>query len=356
MASRRQFLCWTAGFGGALGLGMAPWLTHGVRPPLADDAGVLATVSRTARALGSEVSMQALHADQNIAQVALDDAFAELELVEELMSIYRPHSQLSSLNRAGVLDDPHPYFVEVLEASRDMSLRSGGAFDITVQPLWGLFASRRKSGTLPDESAIDQVRRRVDWRRVEISPRRIRLLGEGTCITLNGIAQGYAADRAMAALRKRGIERALIDSGEVGSLGRNGQGQPWTVGIQHPRVTDAFLSLTRLAGRCLATSGDYATPFSDDFRWHHIFDPHTGRSPTELASVSIAAPTAMQADALSTAVFVLGTELGSELVRSIPDADALFVWKDGRTLATDGFLQNGQIQKPEISRMALAPG
>ena len=286
--------------------------------------------------------MKALHSDHKTAAAAYDDAFAELELVEQVMSIYRPQSQLSRLNRDGVLDDPHPYFVEVLETACDMSLRSGGAFDITVQPLWELFASNSKSRGIPEDSAIDRTRQQVDWRRVEISPQRIQLRGAGTAITLNGIAQGFAADRGMAALRARGIQQALINAGEIGALGRNSDGQPWTVGIQHPRQTDAFISLAKLAGRCLATSGDYATTFTDDFRCHHIFDPQTGRSPTELASVSIAAETAMQADALSTTVFVLGAERGSDLVRATPGADAFFVLKDGRTLATEGFPLDNQ--------------
>jgi thiamine biosynthesis lipoprotein len=95
--------------------------------------------------------------------------------------------------------------------------------------------------------------------------------------------------------------------------------------------------LVQLKGRCLSTSGDYATSFSADHRHHHLFDPRTGRSPQGFSSVSIAATTALEADALSTAVFVLEPEKGLELVRATPGADALLVFKDGRTLATQGF-------------------
>ena len=171
-----------------------------------------------------------------------------------------------------------------------------------------LFADAKKAGD------ACQLRRRsnahgraVDWRQVVISPDRIRLRGKGTQITLNGIAQGYAADRATAALAARGVAHALIDAGEIGTIGGKPGGEPWSVGVQHPRHEDAYLSLARLNGRCLATSGDYATTFSGDFRFNHLFDPRTGRSPTEFASVSIAATSGIMADALSTAVFVLGT-------------------------------------------------
>jgi len=111
----------------------------------------------------------------------------------------------------------------------------------------------------------------------------------------------------------------------------------WRVGIQHPRERDAFAALASLENRCLATSGDYETTFSDDFSRHHIFDPHTGESPGELASVSVLAPTAMSADALSTTLFVLGPERGMEMLRQCPGIDALMILKDGRRLATDGF-------------------
>ncbi len=109
------------------------------------------------------------------------------------------------------------------------------------------------------------------------------------------------------------------------------------MGIQHPRIEDAYISVAKLDGRCLATSGDYATSFSPDHRDNHIFDPRTGKSPTELASVSVLAESGLVADGLSTALFVLGPEQGLRLIEATPGADALFVLKDGRTLATRGF-------------------
>ena len=220
--------------------------------------------SRTSWALGSNVSMTAMHSRRDVAETALGAAFDALEQVEALMSIYRPQSQLCRLNRGGVIDDPHPWLVDVLRRAGAMSRRSGGAFDCTVQPLWEVCAQARRDGRRPDQSEIDAAREKIDWRRVEISPRRIQLRGAGTQVTLNGIAQGYATDRAMAALRTHGVSHALVDAGEIGTLGERSPRRPWTVGIQHPRRPEAYVSLAKLAGRCLATSGDYATSFSDD--------------------------------------------------------------------------------------------
>jgi thiamine biosynthesis lipoprotein len=281
--------------------------------------------------------MTVFHRSELRAQGALAAAFAELELIEELMSLYRPSSQLSRLNHHRVLSDPHPMLLDVLACAQHTSEVTKGAFDITIQPLWELYAAAQQSGRLPCEAQVEAARRLVDWRRVEIGRGQVRLRGKGTKITLNGIAQGYAADRVIQTLRGHGIQNALIDTGEIGALGLKPPGNAWTIGIQHPRDEQAYVSLVKLSGRCLATSGDYATTFSPDHQHHHLFDPRTGHSPTELSSVSIAAQTAMQADALSTAVFVIGMEAGAKLIGTTPGAEGMLIAKDGRTLVTAGF-------------------
>ena len=109
------------------------------------------------------------------------------------------------------------------------------------------------------------------------------------------------------------------------------------MGIQHPRQPDAYVALAALEDRFMATSGDYATPFSRDFLHHHIFDPRTGLSPSEFSSVTVLARSGMEADALTKVLFVGGSGRGLDLIRSTPGADALCVFKDGRMLLTDGF-------------------
>ncbi len=270
--------------------------------------------------------MTLLHADERAANAALNAAFAELERIESVMSLYRPESQISRLNREGVLERPDASLVEVLRFAAEVAGKSGGAFDVTVQPLWAL------KGAKPDASTLTLV----DWRKVELDITRITL-APGMAITLNGIAQGFAADAAMRVMRAHGVEHALIDAGEFSARGNNAENAPWRIGIQHPRERDAFAALAQLENRCLATSGDYETAFSDDFSRHHIFDPHTGESPGELASVSVLAPSAMAADALSTALFVLGAKRGIDFLRDYPGTDALLILKDGRRVATPGF-------------------
>lgn len=294
-------------------------------------------VERKGCALGSAISITALHSDPKVAEQAIDAAFAELGTVEQVMSLYRTDSEIRRLNATSHIDRPHPYLVQVLTKAEAVSRQSRGAFDVSVQPLWDLYYSSKRNGQTPTDAEVDAVRGKVDWRRIEVSPQGIRLLADGMAITLNGIAQGFAADRVMAALRARGVEHALVNTGEIGTIGPKAGNEPWVAGIQHPRKPDAYISLAKLDGRCMATSGDYATTFDDEHLRHHIFDPATGRSPQTFSSVTIVAPTGLEADALSTAVFVLGVEEGLPLVKATPGTDAFLVLKDGRTFATDGF-------------------
>jgi FAD:protein FMN transferase len=301
----------------------------------------LQRVHKQSHVLGSTVSLTVLHEDTSLAEEAIEAAFRELEAIESVMSIYRPASQVCRLNRDSRLDNPDPHLLSVLNFARRVSAVSDGAFDITVQPLWEIFYRAKQSGRLPDEQEITAAREKVNWRRVQHSKDQVTLLGAGTAITLNGIAQGYAADCVKNVLSREGITHALVDCGEISAIGKTEENAPWKVGIQHPREEEAFISIAQLSGRCLATSGDYATRFGggdgDAFRWNHLFDPKTGRSPELLASVSVAANTAMEADALSTAVFVAGIERGRKLIEAHPGADALLVLKNGRTLTTKGF-------------------
>jgi thiamine biosynthesis lipoprotein len=332
--TRRRFLI---ACGGAAAVGLFALARQNRDAGAPGVSGQLKLFERSSAALGSSVSIAALHQDPAVAERALDAAFAELERIEQVMSLYRPDSQLCRLNRDGVLADPHPYLVEILTHARDAARRSDGAFDVTVQPLWNLYADAKRAGRVPTDAELATVVRNIDWRSITVSDREIRLRDRSMSITLNGIAQGFATDKAMAALKANGITHALVNAGEISTLGRKASGEMWQVGIQHPREKDAYIAVAALDGRCMSTSGDYETAFSADLSSNHIVDPSTGRSPTAFASVSVVAPTATEADALSTAIFVLGPDRGLALARATASVDVMFVLKDGQTLTTPGF-------------------
>jgi thiamine biosynthesis lipoprotein len=324
-ASRRTFLL----AAGAAGLLSWPLFRAGLQPPK--------LFTRTSWALGSDVSLTVAAANEASASRALAAAFDEIERVEQVLSLYRSDSQVSQLNRERSLRDPHPFLLTVLHAAREASTATAGAFDITIQPLWSAYALAQHEGRSPTAEQLAHARSKVGWRQVKFDRARVELREPVESISLNGIAQGFALDRAVDILKQHGIQNALVNTGEIGGLGTKDATDRWSAGIQHPRERDAYVAVANLDGRALATSGDYETRFSQDFARNHIFDPRTGESPTELASVSVVAPTGMQADVLSTAAMVLGRQKTLQLLATLPQVDALLVDKAGRVTQTPGF-------------------
>ena len=251
------------------------------------------------------------------------------------MSLFRDDSALSRLNRDGRLDAPPAELRELLGIAVAVARASGGAFDPTVQPLWLAFAAAQRDGRLPTPAEVDAARARVDWRALALDARGVRLARTGMGVTLNGIAQGYAADRVRAVLSQHGVRHALVDAGEFAMAGRNPGGQRWTLGIADPLAEGRLLARLFADGRCVATSGDDQTVFSADHRHHHIFDPHTGWSPADMAGVTVAAPSGALADALTKVFFVGGPARAAALARQW-HVDALWVDKKGCWQATPG--------------------
>jgi thiamine biosynthesis lipoprotein len=292
-----------------------------------DDGRVL--LRGAALAFGTTVSVVAVHEDPARARAGIAAALAEVRGVDRLMTVYRRDSEVGRLNAEGVLHAPDPRLLRVLAFSQRLAALSDGAFDVTVQPLWSLYAACRRAGRLPGAGELAAARALVGWRGLEVGPRRVALARPGMGVTLNGVAQGFAADLALAALAERGVGDALVDAGEHGAEGRPEPGRPWTVGVAHPRRPGALLGAVALDGRFLAVSGDYATPFSDDLAHHHVLDPATGRSPPALSSAAVAAATGLEADALTKPMMVLARGRAEALLDRFPGAGALWIDKDG---------------------------
>jgi FAD:protein FMN transferase len=285
--------------------------------------------------LGTTLSLRAGHASAERAEAGLDAAVNAIRHVERHMSLFNPDSALCHLNREGVLHRPDPDLVKILLLARSVSERSQGAFDVTVQPLWDTWQSAKQLNRLPTAAELKLARGKTGWRHLEISTERIRFLRPGMALTLNGIAQGYASDLAREALRLHGIEHALIDTGEWSTLGQSADSRPWSLGVENPRQFDAIIARVVADGRAIATSSDAHCSFSADLRHHHIFDPHTGYSPRELASVTVLAPTCALADALTKVMFMASPERAIVLAKQW-QVDVLVVDKAGRLHASPG--------------------
>lgn len=268
---------------------------------------------------------------------ALDAAVAAIRAVEASMSLFDDRSELSRLNRDGVLPRPSPLLLQVLGTAQQVAARSGGAFDTTVQPLWLAYAAAQRQHRLPTPDERRRALRRVGWRGLSLSPQAVRLARPGMAVTLNGIAQGFAADAARAALQRHGIEHALVDTGEFSAWGRNDRGGTWTLGVEDPRDSTRLLAALACSGRCVATSADHRSAFTADRRHHHILDPARGLSPPALSSVTVAAPSATLADALTKVMFVGGPARIPALARDW-GVDVLWVDKQGRWQATEDLL------------------
>jgi thiamine biosynthesis lipoprotein len=314
---------------GALGLGSL------IVPPGAAAAGVRLHRG-AALAFGTTVAVAVRHADGGVARRAIAAALEVVGQVHRLMSIYDPASAVSVLNRDGMLRRPDARLLEVLQHARALSRLSQGAFDITVQPLWQ--AGRRAAGRggVPTREERERARLLTGWQDVEANSEQVVLRRPGMAITLNGLAQGYAADLALRAVRRHGIHDALLDTGEFAPAGSAGE-RPWMLGVLDPRAAQGLAAAFAADGRCVATSGDYQSAFTADFRHHHIVDPATGESPPELASVTVLAPSALEADGLSTTFMVIGARRAHALAARLPGVDLLTIDKRGYAWRSQGF-------------------
>ncbi len=191
-------------------------------------------------ALGADASITLHHPDPEHLETTLAEAVAELRRLEAIFSLYRADSALSRLNRDGALDAPPLELVRLLGEARSVSVLTEGAFDVTVQPLWELYARHFTEPSAdpagPDARAVAEARSRVDFRAIETQPDRIAYRRPGMAVTLNGIAQGYITDRVADLLRARGLRHVLVDLGEIRGLGRHPQGRAWIAGIKDPQA------------------------------------------------------------------------------------------------------------------------
>jgi len=291
---RRRFIAISAA---VAGLPLLPLATHAAAPPLLR--------VWTGAALGADAMLQIHHPDPMAADRLIARALAEVQRLERVLSLYEEDSALCRFNRAGVLDDPPLDLVRVLAEAHHYHALTSGAFDVTVQPLWDLYAAHF---TRPDADpagpspvAVSAALERVGQGALEVAPDRVVFDRPCMAATLNGIGQGYVTDRVVELLRSEGVEHALVDMGETRAVGTHPAGGSWRVGIEDPAVPGQVAERVSLTNRAIATSGGYGTQFDSAGRFNHIFDPTNGHTSWRYRAISVVAPTATEADALSTA-------------------------------------------------------
>ncbi len=253
-------------------------------------------------------------------------AFDRIAQLEDIMSDYRADSELMRLNAksGGGPVEVSPELLNILVQCQEMSRQSEGAFDVTVGPLVKLWRKTRKSGVMPSTQELDAARRLVGWRNIAIDEKKrtVTLAMAGMQLDLGGIAKGYACDEALRVLRKHGIRSALIEMGGDMVLGEpppNTQG--WQIELAN--APDPQCRCLVLSNKAISSSGDTEQYVEiDGVRYSHIVDPRTGLGLTNRTAVTVIAPIATLADALSTAISVMGKDKGQALVHRYYAASA----------------------------------
>jgi thiamine biosynthesis lipoprotein len=295
-------------------------LTGCVRdPPLEEKTGIL---------LGTVVTAKTYLRTGKGTPALLDAAFAEMSRIDSLCG-YLESSEIQRINA----NTGHPVRIsreitDIILKSLRYSELSRGALDVTIDPVLRLY-NRFEGGDMgmPSKASVESSCALVDYRSLVVTDTYVMLSTKGGSIDLGALAKGYAVDRGAAVMESLGASGGLVDAGgDIKTFGMRPDGKPWRIGLKDPRVPDSIVTVFELEGGAVATSGDYERYFIEEgVRYHHILDPRTGFPARGCCSVTVIAELSCDADAIATAVFVLGPEEGLELVESLPGVEALIL-------------------------------
>ncbi|MGH8267538.1 MAG: FAD:protein FMN transferase [Steroidobacteraceae bacterium] len=298
-----------------------------------------AWIDRTEAIMGTRCYVQ-LWADDSVkGNAAIDAVMAELRRIDDLMSHYKPDSELSRINQRAALEPVQvdKELFDLIKLSTHYSEITDGAFDITYASVGYLYNYPLR--VHPTEAQIKAALPAVNWRNLEFDAAHhtIRFARPGMRIDLGGIGKGYAVDRGVAILKARGIRHAVVTAGGDSRIIGDRRGRPWLIAIQHPDDPHKVVTRIPVSDTAVSTSGDYERYFDENgVRYHHIIDPRTGHSASKVRSATILGPTATQTDGMSKTAFVLGPEKALEIINRMPEYDAVFVLPDGRVLYSNG--------------------
>jgi thiamine biosynthesis lipoprotein len=301
---RRRFLKIAASACGALVAGL----------PV--NAGAVAVTQWRGVALGARASITLRHRD---AERIISACRAEIDRLEDIFSLYRTGSALSRLNATGCLANPPFEMLELLGLCRAIHAATSGLFDPTIQPLWAVYAESYAHGAAPNAAAIDAALSSVGWNGLRVTANSVEFAHERMALTLNGIAQGYIADRVANLLRVEGLTEVLVNTGEFHALGGHPDGGGWPImlddGLERPA---GQLDLREMA---MASSAPLGTIFDREGRVGHILHPVTGfPAASRWRLVSVVARTAALADGLTTAMCLMSREEIDQALGNFPNA------------------------------------
>ena len=334
--NRRSFLK----LSGIVGLGLA---STSIMPATAEAVRLnrkMYKVSKTKLSMGTFVSMTLIHPSRDEAEEAMGHGFMEIDRLTSLMSRFDKASAVSQLNSEGFLKNVPSEVGGVVASALHYYRLSYGAFDISVKPVVDLFKEKFAGGknSPPSETELQRALNLVGSDGIQFKGRAIRFRKPGMGITLDGIAKGYIVDRVSKTLVSHKIKNHLINAGgDIRTMGSCEDKKPWTVAIEDPRKKKQYPDRVHMADEAIATSGNYEVYFDREKMFHHIVDPKSGISPELSTSVSVLSNSAMEADALSTSVFVMNPIDGTRFIDSLPNCECLIIAKRGREFRSGGW-------------------
>ena len=306
-------------------------------------------IEDTRVAMNTDVTITVIHHDVPEAELAIKRAFAEIYRIEDLMTYNAPgvdacvtgdSGEVARLNKNGHLRNASPDLLYVVNKSVECSELSNGSFDITVLPVINLWKEKMRAGSPPTDDEINETLKLVNYKNISIENRSIyfREKSGSMEMTLGGIAKGYAIDRAIEVLKDHDIKHALVNAGgDIRVMGFKTGDEAWRIALRNPKNKTEYITILNLCDISVATSGNYERYFSEEARVSHIINPKTGYAVDELLSATIIAENATDADALATAVFVLGEADGMELIERLNRVEGLIITGDRRILRSSGF-------------------
>lgn len=285
--------------------------------------------------LGTLVTVK-LYGDEAVVRPYLESAYAEFARVDSSMSHYREDGALRQLEQQAQLTPTRGSagLIAVLTRSQHFAALTDGAFDCTVGSLTSLWDFPNAAAP-PAPAHIDSALALVGYEGLEVASRSFRINKPGLRLDLGAAAKGYAVDQAVAAMQELQVEAGIIEAGgDIRYWGEKPDERPWLFGVQHPRDPEQYLAVEDLGLAAIATSGDYEQYFNwEGERYHHLLDPKTGYPARASISATVWAATALDADILSTAVFVLGPEQGLALVEGLTNVEGfIFFARDGQLM------------------------
>lgn len=296
----------------------------------------LKVVQEARMLMGTVVAVTVVDESSDRAVMALEQAFERMSGLTPIFDRHRPGGPVAQLNAEGHLGRLTPELARVLNLAQSVHQDTNGAFDITVAPLVDIYRqSFADTGRPPAPSLVSQAMQAIGG--VKAEGQGLLLTAEGAGVTLDGLAKGWIADQGIAAIRETGVSRALINAGgDIASLGQRDEQHPWRVAVSDPADPLKAKVIVPLRGDAIATSGNYEVYFDQERLYFHIIDPKAGRSPRTDVSVSVRAPQAALADALSTACFVM-TPPQAQAYLQRRGLKGLILTRQGQRVESPGF-------------------